>query len=85
MPVGTYICDFLCRSHRLAIELDGESHTGTVEQDRRRTAFIEAQGIRVLRFANADVMKNAEGVVAAIGAALAETPTPDPSRKREES
>ncbi|MDF7777072.1 DUF559 domain-containing protein [Sphingomonas sp. AOB5] len=85
MPVGAYVCDFLCRSERLAIELDGESHAATAKLDRRRDDFIRAQGIRTIRFSNADVMGNLEGVVAEIRSVLATRPTPSPSRKREES
>ena len=83
MPVGRYICDFLCRSERLAVELDGYSHDLTVDSDEARDRFIGRQGIRVLRFANNDVLSNLEGVVTAIRAALVEPPTPDPSRQRE--
>ncbi|MBA3880955.1 MAG: hypothetical protein C0500_14725 [Sphingobium sp.] len=80
MPVGPYITDFMCRSKRLVIELDGYSHDLSVEQDRRRTAFIEARGFRILRFTNAAVFENIEGVVAAILLALEEAgvPTPQP-------
>lgn len=38
--------------------------------DARRTAFLEAQGYRVLRFSNIDVLTNIEGVVLAIEAAV---------------
>ncbi len=85
MPVGAYIRDFLCRTERLAIELDGDSHATTVEHDRHRERFISAQGIRTIRFSNADVTENLEGVVAEIERVLAGRPTPDPSRKREGS
>jgi very-short-patch-repair endonuclease len=50
----------------LAIELDGESHTETVEHDRLRTAYLEEQNIRVLRFTNEDVMKRFDAVCEAI-------------------
>ncbi len=83
MPVGPYICDFLCRRALLVVELDGESHTATVDYDTRRDAFLRSRGLRVLRFANAEVMGNLESVVVAIQGALADTPTPNPSRKRE--
>jgi very-short-patch-repair endonuclease len=78
MPVGPYICDFLSRSARLAIELDGDSHARQIGYDERRTQIIEAQGIRIIRFANADVMNNLVGVTQAIQAALAEYAHPQP-------
>ena len=85
MPVGPYICDFLSRRALLVIEVDGDSHVATVEHDAKRDAFLRARGLRILRFSNADVMGNLEGVVHVISAALADSPTPDPSREREGS
>jgi very-short-patch-repair endonuclease len=38
--------------------------------DRRRTEFLEAQGFKVIRFWNTDVITNLEGVVDTIVAAL---------------
>jgi very-short-patch-repair endonuclease len=83
MPVGPYITDFMCRSKLLVIELDGYSHDLSVEQDRRRTAFIETRGFRILRFTNSEVLRNIEGVVEAIGMALSmPTPLPPPASGR---
>nr|WP_232037338.1 DUF559 domain-containing protein [Sphingobium amiense] len=65
------------------IELDGASHDQTAEYDARRDAYCRSQGYEILRFSNADVMGNLEGVVLQIEAALPQTPTPGPSRKRE--
>ena len=62
--IGPYIVDFYCAQLQLAIELDGSQHY-TLEgmvRDEERTAFLEANGIMVLRFSNADVMKNLRGV-----------------------
>ena len=61
---GGFILDFYCASARLAIELDGSQHFSEEgqERDAERTAFLEANGIRVLRFSNTDVMKNLRGV-----------------------
>ena len=64
--VGPYILDFFCPELLLAIELDGESHTETVEHDRLRTAYLEEQNIKVLRFTNQDVMKRFDAVCEAI-------------------
>jgi very-short-patch-repair endonuclease len=83
MPVGPFFCDFLCRGAGLAVEVDGYSHDLTREQDARRTAYLQQQGVRVIRFTNHDVLCNAEGVIAAIRQALSDRPTPDPSRRRE--
>lgn len=65
---GPYITDFYCAAARLVIELDGDSHTedGAVEADRERSAFLESRGLRVLRFWNAEVYENEDGVLEAI-------------------
>jgi len=76
--VGAYVLDFYCPALKLALEIDGSSHNGddAQEYDRQRQQFVEALGIRFLRFTNAEVHRNLEGVVAAI---LATTPQPPPS------
>jgi very-short-patch-repair endonuclease len=62
-PVGPYICDFVSREYRLVIEIDGATHAQSEDHDRRRTAFLKSQGLRVVRFCNGDVMNNLDGVV----------------------
>jgi very-short-patch-repair endonuclease len=84
-PIGPFICDFVSRSARLIVEVDGGQHGVEVEADARRTAFLERQGYRVLRFWNNDVLANPEGVIQLIEQALLNSPSPDPSRKREGS
>lgn len=74
MPVGPYFADFLCRSTRLVVELDGFSHDCEPQRDVVRDRAMAAWGYRVLRFTNAEVMGNVEGVVAAIRAALPSSP-----------
>ncbi|ODS01819.1 hypothetical protein AUC69_05035 [Methyloceanibacter superfactus] len=69
-PVGPYVLDFYCARLRLAIELDGDTHAGRAEHDVLRTRFLEARGIRVLRFANRDVWSNIEGVMERIASEL---------------
>src|SRR6266540_5202431 len=63
-PIRNYIVDFVCFSANLVIELDGESHDFEERQkaDQRRDAFLAAEGFRVLRFTNEQVMSNLEGV-----------------------
>ncbi len=75
--IGPYIADFVCRSRKLIIELDGATHDDPSRDD-QRTAFLEAQGYRVLRFWNNDVMTNLDGVLGALGEALATAPLPNP-------
>ncbi|EXS69900.1 endonuclease domain-containing protein [Sphingobium sp. Ant17] len=79
MPIGPYFADFLCRELNLIIELDGESHDHIVAYDARRDDYCHAQGYQILRFSNADVMENLEGVVTHIHTTLAQAhPRPLP-------
>lgn len=75
MPVGPFICDFLCREKQLIVEVDGGQHAEN-HRDAARTAFLETQGYRVIRFWNNDVMQNVDGVLQVIGSALQNWPTP---------
>ena len=72
MPLGPWFADFLCRELCLVIELDGFSHDVQPERDVGRDRWMVANGYRVLRFTNADVAGNVEGVVTAIQQAIAE-------------
>ena len=66
VPLGPYVVDFLCVKSRLMIELDGGQHAMNAEADKKRTAWLESRGFRVLRFWNNDVFKNIDGVLATI-------------------
>ncbi|MBW6522829.1 endonuclease domain-containing protein [Sphingomonas sp. RHCKR47] len=74
--VGPYILDFAARSRKLVIEVDGDSHAGNEARDERRTAWLEEQGYHVIRFSNADVMRNMEGVLFVVEEALRAAPLP---------
>ncbi|MEI9850054.1 MAG: DUF559 domain-containing protein [Sphingomonas sp.] len=81
--IKPFKCDFVARSLKLVVEVDGGQHAANVEEDARRTRYLERRGYRVIRFWNHDVLGNLEGVVAEIERVLAELPSPNPSRKRE--
>jgi len=83
VPIGPYICDFVSRSARLVVEIDDGHHGWQADEDAARTRFIEAQGFRVIRFWNNDVLERLEGVVSEIERVLDGMPSPNPSRKRE--
>jgi very-short-patch-repair endonuclease len=85
VPIGPFICDFVSRGAKLVIEVDGGQHDARSQEDARRTRYLAAQGFRVIRFWNNDVMERLEGVVAVIEQSLADSPSPNPSRKREGS
>ncbi|MBV8401684.1 MAG: endonuclease domain-containing protein, partial [Acetobacteraceae bacterium] len=68
-PIGDFVVDFACTEHALVIEIDGGQHSDN-PLDTRRTAWLESQGWRVIRFWNNDVLKNTSGVIEAILQAL---------------
>ncbi|TAJ84974.1 MAG: DUF559 domain-containing protein [Reyranella sp.] len=79
-PIGHYFADFACLSAKLVVEIDGEHYAFQQERDARRTAFMELEGWRVLRFWAVEVFESPEGIWIAIEAALKERcPTPSPS------
>ena len=61
-PIGPYIVDFYCSELGLVIEIDGDSHAEQAEYDDQRTAFLESQGLRVIRYANRDILNNLPGI-----------------------
>jgi very-short-patch-repair endonuclease len=66
---GPYCFDLYCPELKLAIEIDGDSHfgDGAEARDAARQAYIEAFGVRFLRFTNVDVRKSLYVVVNRIG------------------
>jgi len=64
VPVGPDIADFVCFEHRLIIEADSALHDEI--RDARRDAWLNAEGFRVLRFANSEIITRPENVLMAI-------------------
>ncbi len=79
-PIGPYIVDFVCFEKRLIIELDGGQHAVRVEEDLRRTDWLNSQGFRIIRFWNHHVFEDGEAVLEAISLALNPPPQPSPTR-----
>jgi very-short-patch-repair endonuclease len=69
-PIGPYVVDFVCLDAQPVVEADGSQH-GT-ERDATRDAFLVAQGFRVLRFWDNDVLLDTDVVMNAIWNALQE-------------
>ncbi|WP_288458736.1 DUF559 domain-containing protein [uncultured Sphingomonas sp.] len=69
-PIGPFYADMLCFSEKLVIEVDGDTHTAA--DDARRDAFLAREGFRTLRFTNAEVTENRDGVLALISLSLRE-------------
>ncbi len=85
-PIGNFILDFFCNKVKLAIELDGYTHTfeEIAEKDAVKQERLKEFGITVLRFCDEDVMKNMDGVLQVIRCFIEDYEkrkkhTPDPS------
>ena len=78
VPIGPYIVDFACLARRLIIEVDGGQHDSRAIQDDARTAWLEREDFRVLRFWNNEVLGNIEGVYETIVAHLTDGSVPPP-------
>ncbi len=72
-PIGNYIVDFHAPAVGLVVELDGGHHFEAPQArgDEVRTAYLEKQGLRVLRFTDLEVLQQLDVVVEAIFAAVA--------------
>jgi very-short-patch-repair endonuclease len=73
VPVGQFIADLVAPKARLIIELDGGYHAGRVAADARRDAVLQRLGFRVLHLDADRVMRDLEGALAEIRAALSES------------
>jgi len=64
-PIDMFILDFYAPKIKLAIELDGSSHTikENKEYDRERTKYLESKNIKVLRFWNLEIEKDLKNVL----------------------
>jgi very-short-patch-repair endonuclease len=76
LPIDRYIVDFACLRQRLIVEADGGQHGE--EADAERDSYLIAQGFRLLRFWNNDILGNEDGVATRILEALS-APLPNPS------
>ena len=71
-PVGPFVVDFICLDKKLIIELDGWTHSTEAEvaNVKRRTAFLESQGFKVIRFQNIEIKDGLDEVLTLIKEAL---------------
>ena len=89
--IPPFIADFFCPAKGLVVEVDGETHRAHV--DSRRDQLLVQRGFTTIRFTNAEVMSNMDGVLTLILQALrtlpdrwagsSARPTPDPSPEGE--
>jgi very-short-patch-repair endonuclease len=62
-PIVFFIADFYCHEARLVIEIDGDIHIQQREHDDGRSAEMEKNSIKVIRFTNSEVENNIEEVI----------------------
>lgn len=67
-PFERCTVDFYCPAARLVVEVDGDGHSmgHRPAADWSRDAWLNRQGLRVLRFDATDVLRDPESVVRAI-------------------
>jgi very-short-patch-repair endonuclease len=58
-----FIADFYSHQPKLVIEIDGKSHNYQEDYDTMRTYIINQLGIKVVRFRNAEIDENLNGVL----------------------
>ena len=84
-PMGVYFLDFFCEEARLAVELDGfgHGHPDQRRHDSEREAFLASRSVKVLRFWNSSLRRNAQSIRDTIFQALQErAPHPLPGYTR---
>ncbi|OGA38790.1 MAG: hypothetical protein A3G24_16840 [Betaproteobacteria bacterium RIFCSPLOWO2_12_FULL_62_13] len=64
--IGPFIVDFVCFERRVIVEVDGGQYAEQSQYDADRTRWLEAQGYRVLRFWNNEVLAQTDAVAQAI-------------------
>ena len=71
VPLENFILDFVCFEQRLVIEIDGSQHALS-EADAARDAALRAEGFRIARYWNNDVLQRPAAVLEDILAKLSE-------------
>lgn len=63
-PLDEFIADFYCRELNLVIEIDGSSHNDkeVQQKDKFKEEVLNSLGINVLRFSEADAVKNINSI-----------------------
>src|SRR5882724_9888765 len=63
-PFGPYVLDFFCHELKLAVEVDGRthSHPSAEQHDAERNEWVASQGVAVLRVSNDAVLADPVGV-----------------------
>jgi very-short-patch-repair endonuclease len=70
VPFDRYVADFYCHAAKLVVEIDGKQHEWFADYDSARAQVLEAYGVRLIRFTNAEVCEELDSVLARIRAEL---------------
>ena len=62
-PIDNFIVDFYCKDLMLAIEVDGESHYGNREKDKKKDKRLNELGVTVLRFDDLKIVYELDEVI----------------------
>jgi very-short-patch-repair endonuclease len=62
-PIGNFIVDFVCLEKKIIIELDGGQHNQNNSAEAKRTAYLNQNGFRVLRYWNHAVLQYTDCVL----------------------
>ncbi len=78
--IGPYVVDFYCPKLGFVIEVDGDSHFEPASQiyDKFRQDWVEEYGIRMIRFANDEVLEDTFGVLSKLKTFISEPPHTPP-------
>lgn len=76
VPLRHYIADFASHREKVVVEIDGGQHAP--ETDATRSQAIQAEGYRIVRFWNNEVLENGEGCMIRLGQLLRH-PHPHPT------
>ncbi|SDT31651.1 endonuclease domain-containing protein [Bradyrhizobium canariense] len=71
VPFQSFILDFVCFEKRIIIEIDGSQHASS-ERDTERDLALIANGFRIARYWNNDVLQQPSAVLEDLLAKLAE-------------
>ena len=71
VPFQNFILDFVCFEKRFIIEIDGSQHAES-KRDEAREAILVAEGFRIARYWNNDVLQQPSAVLEDIFVKLAE-------------
>src|SRR5687768_7737388 len=72
VPIGKYVADFVCYEAKLIVELDGEPHLAETRRarDAERDRWLGAQGFRIMRITNEEMLGSPLRAMARIAEAL---------------